>query len=70
LVQQQVRTNIHLERCAIAMERATAAYEGHLAAEATQEEIEEKAQQLFERRLAEQRPVRRRRVARKKPAAG
>lgn len=60
LVQQQVRTNLALEACAVAMQKATAAYEGHLEAEATQEAIEERAQALFERRLSETgRPVRR-----------
>ena len=48
LVQQQLRT-------AVAMEKAAAAYANHLAAEATQEAIEDRAQALFERRLALQR---------------
>lgn len=70
LVQQQVRTNMHLEAVAKSMEGLAGLYEAHLEALATQEEVEERAQQLFERRLAEHRPTRRRRSApAKKPAS-
>lgn len=71
LVQQQVRTNMHLEAVAKSMEGLAGLYEAHLEALATQEEVEERAQQLFERRLAEHRPTRRRRaLPAKKPASG
>lgn len=70
LIQQQLRTNLALERCAVAMENATAAYQGQIAHQATQDEVEERAQQLFERRLAAERPKPRRRApARKKPTS-
>lgn len=65
LIQQQVRTNIHLEAVAVTLKSVAELYEDHLKAQATQEEVEERAQQLFERRLAEQRP--KRRPVRKKP---
>jgi hypothetical protein len=64
LVQQQVRTNLALERCAVAMENATSAYKGQIAHQATQEEVEKLAQQLFERRLSAERPKPRRRASR------
>lgn len=67
LVQQQVRTNMHLEAVAVALKNAATLYEGQLEAQATQEEVEARAQQLFERRLAEERPPRRR-PARRKPS--
>lgn len=67
LVQQQVRTNMHLEKVADALKAAAEIYQEQMEAQATQEEVEERAQQLFERRLAEQRPARRR-VRRKTPA--
>ncbi len=66
LVQQQVRTNIHLEAVALALKNAATLYEGQLEAQATQEAAEKLAQQLFERRLAEERPTRRR-PSRRKP---
>ena len=48
LIQQMVRTNVVLERLATA-------FEERIEAEETQEKIEEKAQALFERRLAQER---------------
>jgi hypothetical protein len=69
LYQQMVRTNLALDahtkkqgQTAIALQaisrqigRLASSYEGHLAAEQTQDKIEEAAQALFERRLAQQR---------------
>lgn len=65
LIQQQVRTNMRLEAVAAALKEVAVLYEGQLEAQATQEEVEERAQQLFERRLAEERPPRRRPSRRK-----
>lgn len=48
LVQQMIRTNVVLERLATT-------FEDRIEAEETQEKIEEKAQALFERRLAQDR---------------
>ncbi|MDB5540508.1 MAG: hypothetical protein JWQ89_2235 [Devosia sp.] len=70
LIQQQVRTNMHLEATADAIKGLAKLYEEHLEAQATQEEVEDRAQQLFERRLAEERPLRRRIPTRKKPSTG
>lgn len=69
LIQQQIRANVVLEahtkkqgQTAIALfalsrhiGRLADAYEAHLKAEQTADEIEEKAQALFERRLAQDR---------------
>lgn len=41
LVQQQVRTNIFLERCASALERAASTYEGEIEDQQREREIEE-----------------------------
>lgn len=67
LVQQQVRTNMHLERCAVAMERVTAAYEGHLADERNEAEIEAEVERRLDRQLKERR-ARARRKPSPKPA--
>lgn len=68
LVQQQVRTNMHLEAVATAIKEVAELYRAEMKAHASQEEVERLAQQLFERRLAEQRPPRRRPTRRKPPA--
>lgn len=74
LVQQQVRTNMVLERvaggleaCAKALQAASEAYAGEIAARATEEEIEERAQLKFEREMERERRARRRAAPRKKP---
>lgn len=74
LVQQQVRTNIALEKvsvaldgCAHALHQAAAAYAGEIAARATEEEIEERAQIKFEREMERERRARRRLSPRRKP---
>lgn len=75
LVQQQVRTNMVLERvadgleaCAKALKAAADAYAGEIAARATEEEIEERAQLKFEREMERERRARRRAAPRRKPA--
>ena len=68
LVQQQVRTNMHLEAVATAIREVAELYRADMKAHASQEEVERLAQQLFERRLAEDRPPRRRTTRRKPPA--
>ena len=63
LVQQQIRTNIFLERCAVAMEKATTAYEGHLAAERNEAEIEAEVERRLDHQLRERRSRARRQSA-------
>lgn len=65
LVQQQVRTNIHLEAMATTIKEVAELYRAEMKAHANQEEVEERAQQMFERRLAEDRPAHR--PVRRKP---
>lgn len=65
LFQQQVRTNIALERCAVAMERVVVAYEGHLADERNEAEIETEVERRLDRQLKERRARARRKTAAK-----
>lgn len=55
LVQQQVRTNIHLEAVAVAMKRLADAYEAELAAERNEAEIETEVERRLEKQLRERR---------------
>jgi hypothetical protein len=66
LVQQQVRTNIHLEAVAVAIKRGADAYEAELAAERNEAEIEAEVERRLDRQLKERR-ARARRKAPSKP---
>ncbi len=67
LVQQQVRTNMHLEAVAVALKAAADAYAGQLAADRNEQDIEDEVQRRFERELERERRARRRVAPRKKP---
>ncbi|MGN6487326.1 MAG: hypothetical protein ACTHLT_05845 [Devosia sp.] len=69
LVQQQVRTNIHLEAVARALQAAADAYAGEIAAERNEHAIEEEVQRRFEREMERERRARRRVAPRRKPPA-
>jgi hypothetical protein len=55
LIQQQVRTNIHLEGCARALQAAADAYAGELAAERNEAEMEAEVERRVEKQLRERR---------------
>lgn len=60
LVQQQVRTNIHLEAACVALKRLADAYEAELAAERNEAEIETEVERRLEKQLRERRSRQRR----------
>lgn len=67
LVQQQVRTNMHLEAVAVALKSASDAYSGAIAAARNEAEIDEEVQRRLEREHERERRARRRAVPRQKP---
>lgn len=66
LVQQQVRTNMHLEAVANALKVAAEAYTGELQRERDEEEFEAEVQKRLKRELDRERRARRRAPARKR----
>lgn len=67
LFQQQVRTNIAIERCAGALEQAAAAYAGEIKAQREEAEIAAEVDRRVNQQLREQRSRARRKTA-KSPA--